>query len=209
MFARFKKQYIDWKYKKHGNPLEVLLELFPEKPWCWGSLSSNPCIGRNYIFENPDKPWNWSWGGVPQNPNILIRDVLNHPQKSWGFSISVGPDVDPNRLFNPKGNRRVDHWDLLEVNIDMKMKEILETQNKNNWCWGWISENPNITLGDILKYIDKPWEWNRISDNKFLNIDITFNREIKNSIKSRREKVKKLKLYGDLDTIINKYVGYV
>jgi hypothetical protein len=207
MFTRFKNNYINWSYKKHGTPLEVLLELFPEKPWCWAFLSGNPCIGRNYIFENLDKPWKWGMGCVSCNPNIFVRDFLNHPDKPWEFYVS--PGENPDEPLFPKRIGYLDHWDLLEVNIDMKMKEILETQNKNKWSWTWISQNPNITLADILKYIDKPWQWEYISDNKFLNIDITFNREIKNSIKSRREKIKKLKLYGDLDTIINKYVGYV
>ena len=31
------------------------------------------------------------------------------------------------------------------------------------WDWDWISSNPNITMEIIEKYPDKPWNWNFIS----------------------------------------------
>jgi hypothetical protein len=31
----FKKKYIDWKYKKEGNPLQILLEVFPFDKCDW------------------------------------------------------------------------------------------------------------------------------------------------------------------------------
>ena len=41
--------------KKRVNHLKKLLELFPEKPWCWIALSGNCNITWEYIQKNPNK----------------------------------------------------------------------------------------------------------------------------------------------------------
>jgi hypothetical protein len=41
------------------NTLVKLLEKFPDKPWYWRAVSSNPNITFEYILEHPDKPWDW------------------------------------------------------------------------------------------------------------------------------------------------------
>jgi hypothetical protein len=28
-----------------------------------------------------------------------------------------------------------------------------------NWNWIELSRNPNITMGDVIAYPDKPWDW--------------------------------------------------
>ena len=37
------------------NPLLYLLEKYPEKPWNWSSISSNPNITTKFIKKNIDK----------------------------------------------------------------------------------------------------------------------------------------------------------
>ena len=44
---------------------------------------------------------------------------------------------------------------------------LMKYENKINWNWKCISQNPNITMEMIEKYIDKPWSWVGISQNKF------------------------------------------
>ena len=46
------------KNRQEGNPLNVLLERFPEKPWNWYGLSCNPNITLKDILNHPEKPWN-------------------------------------------------------------------------------------------------------------------------------------------------------
>jgi len=72
-------------------------------------------------------------------------------------------------------------WSLISNNQDMEMVEkypdkhrhhswmskfIKKFQNKLwKWDWDWISENTNLTMEIIEKYIDSPWDWNLISRN--------------------------------------------
>ena len=47
-----KKRYINWKYEKEGNPLEVLLKVL-KKPWDLNKLSENPKFFlSNNLFNN-------------------------------------------------------------------------------------------------------------------------------------------------------------
>ena len=43
---------------------------------------------------------------------------------------------------------------------------ILENPNKP-WNWNSISQNPNITMDIIRENPDKPWDWEYISRNPF------------------------------------------
>jgi hypothetical protein len=36
-----------------------LINMFPDKPWNWKSLSRNPNITMKDVINHPDKPWNW------------------------------------------------------------------------------------------------------------------------------------------------------
>jgi hypothetical protein len=35
------------------------------------------------------------------------------------------------------------------------------------WIWYFISQNPNLTINFIEKYLEKDWNWNAISSNPF------------------------------------------
>ena len=56
---------------------------FPEKPWGWFWLSSNPNIMFQDVLDHPDKPWDWA--ELSRNPNITVQDVLDHPDKEWNW----------------------------------------------------------------------------------------------------------------------------
>ena len=45
--------------------------------------------------------------------------------------------------------------------------QIIEKYPNKSWNWNAISSNPNITMDIIEKYPDKPWAWNWISENVF------------------------------------------
>ena len=55
------------------NDLLILLYMFPDKPWDWGMLSSNPNITPKIVQENPDKPWNWYL--LSANTNITPKII--------------------------------------------------------------------------------------------------------------------------------------
>ena len=41
------------------NILMYLLEKYPEKPWDWSGISSNPNVTMEMIEKCPNKRWNW------------------------------------------------------------------------------------------------------------------------------------------------------
>ena len=65
------------------NHLLKLLELYPNKPWNWYWLSSNPNITWDIVKQNPHKMWYWN--GLSQNPNITCDIVHKNPDKPWNW----------------------------------------------------------------------------------------------------------------------------
>jgi hypothetical protein len=60
-------------------------------------------------------------------------------------------------------NELVD-WEYLSENPNITLRDILNNPDKP-WNWYYIGGNPNITLKDMLDHSDKPWDWYFISQN--------------------------------------------
>ena len=58
------------------NPLEQLLELYPDKEWSWTSISCNPNITLKYIIDKIQRQY---------DVNIEIR--TNHPDELFTGKI--------------------------------------------------------------------------------------------------------------------------
>ena len=56
-------------------------------------------------------------------------------------------------------------------NIILLWKFIEKYPNKP-WDWDYISKNPNITMEIIEKYPNKPWDWCLISQNPNITMEI-------------------------------------
>ena len=41
------------------NPLERILERYPDKPWDWDSISCNTNLQLEWIVKYPDEDWDW------------------------------------------------------------------------------------------------------------------------------------------------------
>ena len=120
-----KKKYINWKYEKEGNPLEVLLELFPKKKWNWNNVSYNPNITITYILAHPNLPWEWIC--VSQNRNISLSDILSHPELPWDWGyVSKNPNTTVKDILS--------HPELLWKWSNISRNEFLwnDTVYKNN-----------------------------------------------------------------------------
>ena len=46
------------------------------------------------------------------------------------------------------------------------------------WNWAWVSENPNLTMKFIIDNLDKDWNCEYISKNKFIHADHVFNKHM-------------------------------
>jgi hypothetical protein len=133
------------------------------------------------ILAYPEKPWHLGW--LSRSPNITFKDVMRYPEKDW-------------------------NWTCVSENPNVSLADIL-THKEKDWSWCYISGNANITLKDILKYPNMQWHYDVMSDNKFLYNDFVYKNNLKSDIKTRREKVKKLSLFGSLESLVAKYVGYL
>ena len=131
------------------------------------------------IFSNRRFPGS----SVARNPNITIEDVLKNPKKYSANKLELS--MHPNILI----------------------EDILKYPNFK-WDWEGVLRNPNLTLKTVLKYPQKNWDWKAISRNNFLENDIVYKNNLKSDIKTRREKITKLSLFGRLETLVIKYVGY-
>lgn len=136
------------------NTLEKLIESYPNKGWCYNSLSSNPSITPEYVekyIKGTRNPWNWGNYGLSINPSITLEFIEKHINKNWNWGkywLSI------NQTITPK---------FIEKHIDKP------------WNWGkyGISRNYSITPEFIEKHIDKPWYWGKygLSSNEFLKHD--------------------------------------
>jgi hypothetical protein len=64
------------------NPLWYLIEKYPNKPWDWCNISSNPNITMDIVESNPDKPWDWFY--LSDNSNITIKFIKDNIDKiNW------------------------------------------------------------------------------------------------------------------------------
>jgi hypothetical protein len=171
----------------------------PEKDWNWLWISCNSNIKIKEILENSQLPWDWNMG-VSQNHNITLKDALAHPEKNWNWkTVSMIDNFKKNQstLFNDP---------------DIIKRPEFSSRKQRNSCffvWDWISENANITLRDFLMNPKKNWQWDHVSSNIFLWDRTVYKNNVNKDIKKRREKVKNLKLFGSLETLVEKYVGYV
>jgi len=98
---------------RHVNELMKLLEKYPDKPWCWDAISTNPNLTIEYIEKHPEKAWDWF--AISWNPNLTIEFIEKHMDKPWDwFGISKHPNVD---------------------------MEYVDAHPEKPWNWGAISNN--------------------------------------------------------------------
>jgi hypothetical protein len=204
---------------------------YPELPWnCFYIFLKNfnmdirDIISHNTIHftdilkdSKMDDIYGWD-NNVSEKDKII--DILKHPEMIRDF------------FKMPKNDISYDEWNnYKETFSDITISDILSFSKKCDWYD--ISENPNITVGDMLKYPELPWKWNYvsknpsitvkdvlkhpeikwdwfyISDNKFLWHDTLYKKNLKIDIEKRRDIIRKLKLFGNLNSLVQRYIGYI
>lgn len=116
------------------NNLIRILETYPDAPWHWPSLTTNPNIDLNYIDSHQELPWvfetsQYTRFGISNNPNLTIKYIIDHPNLPW-------------------------HWESITRNPNITLSDI-ENNLELPWKWDYIVQNPNITLDFVFKYEDK------------------------------------------------------
>lgn len=57
-------------------------------------------------------------------------------------------------------------WDSLSENPNITLKDVLDNPNLP-WDFKMLSRNPNITMKFVMDNLDENWDWNSLSENKF------------------------------------------
>lgn len=166
-----------------------LIERFPHKPWNWFELSKNSKISLDFISAHPEFPWNWTT--LSKHPFLVASFVLKHADKPWDWyeltrrvvQMSSGDKEDVvARLVDKPWN-----WEELSGKMDLAFIEAHPTANWD-WhhvalshitdlavldrhadkfdrrTWEYLSATGFLEEWFINKYVDKPWNWSKLSN---------------------------------------------
>lgn len=127
------------------------------------------------INKFPEKKWDFA--ELSENPNITLKDILDNPNYEWNHRrLSYNLSIAYNDVINNAVNIR---WDVhaLAANFNFTiplLSNLTDIEAESNEFWNMLSYNSNICLSDVIKYIDKPWDWRVLSSNmKLTEHDIT------------------------------------
>lgn len=143
------------------------------------SIRSNICL------------YTWDWREVTLNKFLNIKDILEHPEIPWNYeSVVKRPDFDID-LIKEYPNRRWAWWQLFNM-FETETMVILKQNPLLDWNWGevlkyasqweqliafvpdkWfaglIDTRPYIPVDIIETYIDKPWDWKKLSHAPYIS----------------------------------------
>jgi len=155
-------------------------------PRVFSILSGNPIITIEYVNAHPTEPW--SWQGLTFNPSISLAYMEMHPEKPWNIHEyelrkyggeappTTMPPATPLTPFPPsRWNARNITLEYIEAQMDW-----IDMQTANDEdcsIWSEISENPNLTLAFIEKYLSKPWDFYVLTGNELPIAKAQFRKE--------------------------------
>ncbi len=139
---------------KHQYTTLEIISANPSKPWSWDKgISLNPNLTPEFIIANPDKPWDWD--NISRNPGIARYDVEAHLELPWNWR-AISNNTNPSFTMN-----------FFAANLDKQL------------CWIGLSYHPQLTIEFVKTHLDKPWYWPDISQNPAISLsDITKNPEL-------------------------------
>lgn len=153
----FHKKKWDWKAVfEYAIIKEDMIEThFQKIKWDFQSMSKNKSITKEIVIRYQDQPWNWK----ELSKHIEWDIVLSLPDKPWDYKMIS------------RGKRR--YWrDLASLQGDLERCiqcditwDIIVNYPQIPWDYGELSDNPNITMENIMENMDKPWDFIRVAHN--------------------------------------------
>lgn len=144
--------------------LTKLLDAFPDKPWKWENVISNPNMTIEYFDSHPDifkkhlssnyysyRHYEKSLEHLSSNPNLTLDYILRNLNTHKVYSS----------IFN---------WSQISQNPGITLENI-EKHPTLPWSWSYVAKNPNITTEFIIRNKSKFSEktsGNKIVYNSFL-----------------------------------------
>jgi hypothetical protein len=97
----------------------------------------------------------WDWDYLSESRNLWIDDIISHI--SPNIDNSVAPFRKAHLSLNPN------------ITLDFVLRypdtptEIMLSGDGYTWSWEYLTSNKNISIYDIIKNIDLPWDFKKIS----------------------------------------------
>lgn len=224
-----KKQLHDWFWYSKAPKIDIkFVAEHLHLNWNWPYISENCSVDD--IEKYPNLPWHSIY--ITINPNIKVRDILKYRDMSDFFfekRLSCNRGITISDILEHPDFRW--DWNGISKFANISLKEMLK-YSQFPWSWKDACSNPKITFEDILKYpklfppliyreyflmnpnlsckhvIRNYLNVESLSGNSFLSNDVACKNSMITDIKNRRKKVY-LKCLGSLNSVIQKYVGYV
>ncbi len=155
---------------------------------CFRALSTidnicNPLITLLNMF--PDEAWNYK--ELTVNRNVNMDYILNHSDKPWdSLYLSITQNKTRNYFDKQFAQPIIEdtaldkttfsYWhntDQYWYNMSkyVTMEQLYKFPDKP-WNWKGISNNTCLTMNVILDHLDKSWDWTKISRYSNIPMDI-------------------------------------
>lgn len=179
----------------------------PSLPWDWNNLSQNFNINMLHAIQLPTKNWNYHWLCTVKKVRTTLQDIKDNPTFPWdwkGLSYNIvtidfikdnlDKDWDWGFLTNHPYITVQDilenpdlPWekDRIELNQHFTPKDFAKFPSRPHTPY--FNHMPNLTCKDVTT-LDLPWNFEHLSDNKFLYLPYTRKLKIK-KIYSRRQRI--------------------
>ena len=105
-----------------------------------GRVSSNTIVNEKVITSNPDFPW--------EDSSLIFNNVLG-----WKF-------------FKERFTQALKEGELPFNSVDILRWRNNKAWTRNDFCWQYISEHPNLDLETVVEMPDKPWDQANILANE-------------------------------------------
>ena len=170
---------LDWDWQKiseHPNMTMEIIQKYKDLNWDYECVSDNPNLTMEMILNNPNKNWISTFALEKSTqqlfnyvPNYkLIHQIITNDKIQIIYKIIKR---NKNNGYPPYITFRTQLLNCFSSSPTLTMeiikKELKKHENDiikiSSWDWNKISENPKITIKDIIDNIRFPWNWNKIS----------------------------------------------
>ena len=155
--------------RAHSYMQRQFLKMVSKSPELWSKteMSSNPCISVKLIksYKSHRQFSDWDWKLISSNPGIYEDDILEHQDLPWNWNfVLTNPNVSLGFILEEIDDEvtKSDMGNALSSSKSITVKDIKEHWYIQ-WNWCLLTSNPSITLDDIEKFPDLPWDPDALS----------------------------------------------